>query len=260
MKWSKGLVPGAASGIQQAALAALGHGHADGGGDALAQGTGGDLHALGVEVLGVAGGLRAPGAQLFDVLLLEAEASEEELDVLGEAGVSGGEHEAVAADPGRIGRVVAHEVLVEQVRGRGEAHGGAGVAVADLLDGIHGEHAGGVDRTLVQLGPALRGVEVLGHMQCNLSPECGHPGRADRQASSRGARARDVHVPARGDETTLVVPPRAALRPACCRGRAGRAGDTVRVLTSDGAAEAAALDWRGSRDRCVALRRKDGGR
>jgi hypothetical protein len=39
-------------GIQQAALPAGGHRHADGVGDALAQRTGGDLNARGVAVLG----------------------------------------------------------------------------------------------------------------------------------------------------------------------------------------------------------------
>src|SRR5699024_9273025 len=155
-------------GVQQAALAALRHREADRGGDALAQRAGGDLDAVGEEVLGMAGGLRPPGAQLLDVLLLEAEAAEEQLDVLGQARVAGGEHETVAAEPVLIARVVAHHVLVEQVCGGGEAHGGAGVAAAHLLDGVRGEDAGGVDRTLVEIGPALGGLEGFRH--CRVIP------------------------------------------------------------------------------------------
>jgi hypothetical protein len=143
VKWSKGLVPGAASGSSR--------------------------------------------PQLLDVLLLEAEAAEEELDVLGQARVARGEHEAVAAEPGVVGRVVTHHVLVEQVRGRGEADGGAGVAVADLLHRVGGQHADGVDRPLVELGPALGGREVLRHVVGILSPGCGLRGRSERQASPRGA-------------------------------------------------------------------------
>lgn len=48
----------------------LGGGQAHGVGNALAQGAGGHLHALGQEVLGVAGGLGAPLAELLQVLNL----------------------------------------------------------------------------------------------------------------------------------------------------------------------------------------------
>ena len=49
--------------VEQAALAASRHGHADGVADALAEGSGGDLDARRVVVLRVAGRLAAPGAQ-----------------------------------------------------------------------------------------------------------------------------------------------------------------------------------------------------
>ena len=49
--------------VEQAALEAAGVGEADGGGDALAERAGGDLDAVGVAVLRVAGSQRAPGAQ-----------------------------------------------------------------------------------------------------------------------------------------------------------------------------------------------------
>ena len=59
-------------------------------------------------------------------------------------------------DPVRIGRVVAHHPLVEQVGQRRQAHRGAGVAVADLLHGVGGEQPGGVDGLGVEVGPPLR--------------------------------------------------------------------------------------------------------
>ena len=46
--------------VEQAALEARRVGEADGGGEALAERAGGDLDAVGVAVLGVAGGLASP--------------------------------------------------------------------------------------------------------------------------------------------------------------------------------------------------------
>ena len=74
-------------GIQQAVHAAGVHGETDGRRNARSQRSGRDLHALRVSVLGVAGRERARGAQLLDVLQLEAEAREVELNVLGEGRV-----------------------------------------------------------------------------------------------------------------------------------------------------------------------------
>ena len=68
-------------GVEQAALAAGGHRHADRVADALAERAGGRLDAGGVAVLGVARGLAAPGAQRLEVVELEAAAAEEELGV-----------------------------------------------------------------------------------------------------------------------------------------------------------------------------------
>ena len=96
-------------GVEQAALAAGGHRHADRVAHALAQRAGGGLDAGGVVDLGVAGGQRAPGAQRLEVVELQAVAGEVELDVEGEAGVPHGEHEPVAGRPssGRWGRAAA---------------------------------------------------------------------------------------------------------------------------------------------------------
>ena len=60
MKWSNGLVARRGVRVEQAALAAGGHRHADGVGEALAERAGGDLDAGGVAVLRVARGLASP--------------------------------------------------------------------------------------------------------------------------------------------------------------------------------------------------------
>ena len=82
------LSPGGGVRVEQAALAAGGHGHADRVADALAERAGGGLDAGGVAVLGVARGQRAPGAQRLQVVQLQAVAGEVELDVEGQAGVA----------------------------------------------------------------------------------------------------------------------------------------------------------------------------
>ncbi|CAM5581502.1 hypothetical protein SCYAM73S_04252 [Streptomyces cyaneofuscatus] len=143
-------------GVEEAALAAGGHGHADGGGEPLAERPGGDLDAPGVAVLGVAGGAGAPGSQRLQVVQLHAVTAQVQLDVEGEAGVAAGEHEAVAAEPLVVGRVVAHDLLEEQVREGRQAHRGAGVAVARLLHGVGGEQPDGVDGADVERAPARR--------------------------------------------------------------------------------------------------------
>jgi len=89
--------------------------HAHGGGEALAERAGRDLDAVGVAVLGVAGRLRAPGAQRLEVVELEAVAAEVELDVLGQRAVPDREDEAVAADPLAVAGVTTHDLLEEEV-------------------------------------------------------------------------------------------------------------------------------------------------
>ena len=147
---------GGGLGVEQAALAAGRHGHADGVADALAERPGGRLDARGVPVLGVAGRQGAPRAERLEVVELEAVAGQVQLDVEREARVAAGQHEAVAAQPVGVARVVAQEPLPEQVRRRRQAHRRAGVAVADLLDGVHGQDTHRVDRSAVEIGPVDR--------------------------------------------------------------------------------------------------------
>jgi hypothetical protein len=131
--------------VEQAALEALGVGEADRGREALAERARGDLDTVGVAVLRVTRGLRAPLAQVLQVVDLEPVAVQVELHVLEDRGVTGGEDEAVAADPGGVARVATHHLLEEQVGERSEAHRGAGVTVAGGLDRVGGENAGRVD-------------------------------------------------------------------------------------------------------------------
>ena len=49
---------------------------------------------------------------------------------------------------------MAQVALEEQVGRRGEAHGGAGVAVAHLLDRVHGQAHARVDSAVVEVGPS----------------------------------------------------------------------------------------------------------
>ena len=124
-------------------------------GSKMAQRTGGDLDARGVPVLRVPGRLRTPRAQRLEVVQLEPVTGQEQLDVQRQAGVTAGQDEAVAADPVLVARVVAHHPLEQRVGQRSEAHGGAGMPVADLLDRVRGQHPDGVHRAGIQLGPVL---------------------------------------------------------------------------------------------------------
>jgi hypothetical protein len=56
----------------------------------------------------------------------------------------------------RVGWIVAKMPLKKQVGGRRQAHGGARVAISDLLDRVHGEGAAGVNRAVVEIGPLQR--------------------------------------------------------------------------------------------------------
>ena len=188
-------------GVEHAALATGGHRHADRVADALAQRAGGGLDAGGVAVLRVARGLGAPGPQRLEVVELEAPATEVELDVERQARVPARQDEAVTAGPVGVGRVVPHDLLEQQVRRGGEAHGRARVAVADLLHRVHREHTHGVDSTVVDLGPVQaggRGRVVLGAHFVALLLQCWGSRAAPPSLLIRGDRldpARTPHHP-----------------------------------------------------------------
>ena len=131
--------------VEQTPLTSSGHRHSDGAGQALAERAGGDLDALGVSVLGVGGGLGAPGAQGLQVGELQAVAGEIKLDVEGQARVPAGQDEPVAPEPLVVGGVVSHQVLEQGIGHRRQAHRRAGVSAADLLHRIGCQQPGGVD-------------------------------------------------------------------------------------------------------------------
>ena len=79
----KGGFAGGCGSVEKPAFFPCRHGHTDGGSQALAQRTSGDLHAIGVVNLRVARGLRTPGAQRLEVFHLKAESAQEKLNVLG---------------------------------------------------------------------------------------------------------------------------------------------------------------------------------
>ena len=106
-----------------------------------------------VAIFGVAGGGRAPGAQVFEIVELQTKTAQVELDVLKQRSVPVRQDETVAPQPLVIGRVMVHDVLIEQMRHWRETHRGAGVATLCEFDRVCGEQAGGVGCALVEFGP-----------------------------------------------------------------------------------------------------------
>ena len=116
--------------------------HADGIGEPLAERAGGRLDAGGVAVFGMAGGLRAELAealQLVERHALVAEQMQQRIEQ--HRAVPGGEHEAVAVRPVRVGGVEL-QVLGEEHGGDvGGAHRQAGMAGIRRLHRVHGKDA-----------------------------------------------------------------------------------------------------------------------
>ena len=140
-------------GVEQAALAPGGHGHAHGVRQALPERAGRRLHPGRQPVLRVPGSEAAPRPVLLEVLQAQPVPGQVELDVQGQAGVPAGQHETVPPGPRRVGRVVPENPLEQQVRGRGEAHGRAGVPRSLVLYGVHGQDPDQVHGALVDVRP-----------------------------------------------------------------------------------------------------------
>ena len=84
---------------------------------------------------------------------LETETAEVQLNVERQARVPAREDEAIASDPVRIRRVVAHRALEECVGEWSEAHRRTGVTVADFLYRVRSEDSDGIDRPGIQVRP-----------------------------------------------------------------------------------------------------------
>ena len=143
----------------------FGHGHADGVGKSLTQGTGGGLHPGCVAVFRMAGGLAAPLPEILDLFETEVIAGQVQQAIEQHGGVTAGKHESVAISPVRIFWIVLHHPRPEHITGRGQPHGCARVTGVGLLHRIHGEGADGVDAKIVdgrlRLGGALAHVMLL---------------------------------------------------------------------------------------------------
>ena len=138
---------------------ALGQRHAHGGGDALAERAGRRLDAQGMAIFRMAGG---PGAELAEILqLLDRHvgiADEIMQRILQHRAMAGGQHEAVAVGPGRIGRIDIDKFREQHGGDIGHAHGHAGMAGLGFLHRVHRQGADGVGQILEGgLGPAAFG-------------------------------------------------------------------------------------------------------
>ena len=169
----------------------------------------------------------APGAQRLEVVELESPATEVELDVERQAGVAAREHEAVTAGPVRIGGVVPHDLLEQQVRRGGQAHGRAGVAVADLLHGVHRQDADRVDGLRVEFAPVERGQEWKARGSSRTIT-----GRHRRAYSCRGLDSTPHRPPSREVPTVSHVGRSASLP--CRRHLPGDAGSRRRARVVPG--------------------------
>ena len=113
--------------IEQATLETLAIGEADGGGEALAQRTGGHFDARGQAVFRMTRGTGVGAAtEVLQIVQGQAVAGEVQLDVLGEGGVATGKNEAIAAFPVGVVRIMLDEVLVQGVGDRRQGDGGTG--------------------------------------------------------------------------------------------------------------------------------------
>ncbi len=142
---------------------ALGEREADAVGEALAERPRRRLHSRRVPELRMARGRGAPLAEAAQLVERQVVAREVERGVLEHRRMAGGEDEAVAVRPGRVGRVVAHDVAVEQVRDRRERHRRTRMPRVRGLDGVHRQGADRVDRqpavVRAQFRAPVRGVE-----------------------------------------------------------------------------------------------------
>ncbi len=127
----------------------LGHGHAEGIGDALAERTGGHFDAELRIVFRMAGTVRSEFAEVAHLLQRDVfVAGEVEQAVEQHRAVAIGEHHAVAVRPGRIGGVKAQVAGVECGGDLGHAQRHALMAFGGAHDGVDGKKADGMRQRL----------------------------------------------------------------------------------------------------------------
>ena len=123
----------------------LGHGHADGHGQALPQRPRGAFRAGEVDILRMAGARAAKLAEIADVLdRRRGIAGEMQQRIEQHRTMAGREHEAVAIGPFRSGGVELEEAREQHGRDIGHAHRHARVPAVRRLDGVHRQGADGV--------------------------------------------------------------------------------------------------------------------
>jgi hypothetical protein len=142
----------------------LGDGHANAGGNALAERSGGGFYTRHQMVLGVTRGLAAELTEVLDVVerhrrlpepfvfgVHRAGAGEKEHRPQQHRGMTVGEHEPIAVRPDRVFRIEAHDPVPERVDERRQRHRRPGMSGIRLLDRIDRQRANAIDRQLVQL-------------------------------------------------------------------------------------------------------------
>ena len=115
-----------------------GNRHADRGAETASQRAGRDVDALGVAELGMARSQAAPLAEALQFVHGEAVVEEVQEGIDEHGAVTGGQHEAVASDPARIGRIVAEVFRPEDHGEIGVAHRHAGMPGLGLLNRFGG--------------------------------------------------------------------------------------------------------------------------
>ena len=138
--------------------------HADRIGNTLPQRARGGFYAQMRFMFRVTGGVRTQLAEGAQVVYGQRIAAQVQNRIQQHRGVTIGEHEAIAVDPGRIGWVVAQEASPQHFGDVGHAHGGTRMSGIGLLDGVHGQGSDGVGQLLM----GRHGGED--HSRCEESP------------------------------------------------------------------------------------------
>ena len=128
----------------------LRHSDAAGHRKSLTERPGSYFHARRLAVLRMPRRMRSPLPELLELLHRQVIARQVQHTVEQRGGVTIGQDKAITVRPQRIGRVVLHDLVVQQVRDGRATQRCAGVAGLGLLDLVHGQKSQSVDRQLVE--------------------------------------------------------------------------------------------------------------